>query len=186
MNFNQVLSGRRAIREYTKQTVDAKSIRHLIDCAVMAPNAVNQQPWAFIVVSDKELLDKISEETKNHVKTEKHETRHVGNFHTNLTDPASHIFYHAPVLILISAIEAGPWIVQDCALAAENLMLSAYDQGLGSCWIGFAQSFLSSARGRSLVQMPDGWVPVAPVIVGHTTHFPEPTPRNEPVIRWIG
>ena len=185
MNFNQVISGRRAVREYTNQTVDEKSIRHLIDCAVMAPNAVNQQPWAFIVVRDQALLDKISEETKVHVKADNHETHHSGNVHTNLADPASHIFYHAPVLILISAIEAGPWIVQDCALAAENLMLSAYDQGLGSCWIGFAQDFLNSTRGRSLVQMPDGWVPVAPIIVGHPTRFPAPTPRIEPVIRWI-
>jgi len=186
MNFNQVLSGRRAVREYTTQAVNEKSIRHLIDCAVMAPNAVNQQPWAFIVIRDQALLDKISEETKNHVRAEKHETHHAGNFHTNLDDPSSNIFYHAPVLILISAIEAGPWIVQDCALAAENLMLSAYDQGLGSCWIGFAQSFLNSPRGKSLVQMPEGWVPAAPIIVGHAAHFPAPTPRIEPVIRWIG
>ena len=152
---------------------------------MMAPNAINEQPWSFIVVRDKALLDKISGETKNHVKANKIEIRHGGHAHTNLDDPASHIFYHAPVLILISAREAGPWIVQDCALAAENLMLSAYDQGLGSCFIGYAMDFLNSSRGKSLIQMPDGWVPVAPIIVGHAAHFPAPTPRNEPVIRWI-
>jgi len=185
MNFDKVLTGRRAVREYTSQTVDEKSIRYLIHCAVMAPNAVNQQPWAFIVVRDQDLLEKISDEAKLHMLSTKHENPHADHLHTNFNTPMSHIFYHAPALILISAIEPGPWIVQDCALAAENLMLSAYDQGLGSCWIGFAQSFLNTSRGKSLIEMPDGWIPVAPIIVGHAAHFPALTLRSEPQIRWI-
>jgi hypothetical protein len=46
--------------------------------------------------------------------------------HGQLTDANFHIFYHAPALILISATAQGPWIVEDCALAAENLMLAAW------------------------------------------------------------
>jgi len=47
----------------------------------------------------------------------------------------------APLLIVISADAQRPWIVEDCALAAENLMLAAFDEGLGTCWIGFAQNY---------------------------------------------
>ena len=47
-----------------------------------------------------------------------------------LSDPNFQIFYHAPVLIVISAMTEGPWIVEDCSLAAENLMLAARDIGL--------------------------------------------------------
>ena len=47
-----------------------------------------------------------------------------------------HIFYHPPVLILISALAEGPRIVEDCTLAAEKLMLAAYAAGLGTCSIG--------------------------------------------------
>jgi nitroreductase len=115
----------------------------------------------------------------------KHDDRHPARLNPNLNDPTSHIFYHAPALILISATVPGPWAVQDCTLAAENLMLSAYDRGLGSCWIGCAQGFLNSAQGKFLTQLPDGWTPVAPIIIGHAAHFPPETEREDPEIRWI-
>ncbi len=185
MNFDQVLSGRRAVREYTAKKIDEEVIRDLIECAVMAPNAINQQPWAFTVIRDQVLLDTISKETKQHMLSAKHDGLHPGHLHSNLDDPTSHIFYHAPALILISATAPGPWVIQDCTLAAENLMLSAYDRGLGSCWIGYAQDFLNSARGKLLVRLPDGWLPVAPIIIGHAAHFPPETEREDPEIRWI-
>lgn len=90
------------------------------------------------------------------------------------------------MLILISAITEGPWIVEDCALAAENLMLTAYAAGLGSCWVGFAQSFLNTSEGKNVLGLPAAWVPVAPIIVGHPKAAAPPVPRNEPEVRWIG
>jgi nitroreductase len=69
------------------------------------------------------------------------------------------------VLILISANAQEPWIVEDCALAAENLMLAAYAAGLGTCWIGFAQGFFNTVVGKELALF-DSCVPVAPIIVG--------------------
>jgi len=73
--------------------------------------------------------------------------RHL-RFRAMLSDPNFHIFYHAPVLILISGTAESLWKAEDCALAAENLMLAAYVAGLGSCWIGFAQRFLNSPDGK--------------------------------------
>jgi nitroreductase len=90
------------------------------------------------------------------------------------------------VLILISAVAQGPWIVEDCALAAQNLMLAAHAVGLGTCWIGFAQSFLNTADGKKALDLPAACVPVAPIIVGHPKAAPRPAPRKEPVIRWVG
>jgi nitroreductase len=58
----------------------------------------------------------------------------------NLNDATSQLFYHASVLILISAVAQGPWVNEDCSLAAENLRRAVYGAGLGNCWIGFAQS----------------------------------------------
>jgi nitroreductase len=107
-------------------------------------------------------------------------------FQSRLSDPNFHIFYHAPVLIIISAIEAGPWIVEDCALAAENLMLAAYAAGVGSCWIGFAQSYLNTPDGKKVLDLPDAWVPVAPIIVGYPMTTVSPVPRREPIVTWVG
>ena len=89
-------------------------------------------------------------------------------------------------MILISAVAQGPWIVEDCALAAENLMLAAYAAGLGSCWIGFAQSFLNTPEGKRALGLPAACVPVAPIIVGHPKAAPPAVARKAPEIRWVG
>src|ERR1035441_10107172 len=57
MDLNQAIIGRRAVRGYTKEAIDERTIRGLVDAAVHAPSAVNQQPWAFTVVRDQSLLD---------------------------------------------------------------------------------------------------------------------------------
>jgi len=186
MDLNAAITGRRAVRDYTTEAVSEALIRTLIDAAVRAPSAVNQQPWTFTVVRDQGALDRISREAKSHMLATLPPSPQSEHFRPHLSDPQFHIFYHAPVLILISAGEQGPWIVEDCALAAENLMLAAYGAGLGSCWIGFAQSFLNTPDGKAVLDLAAASVPVAPIIVGYPKAAPQPVPRNEPRIRWVG
>jgi nitroreductase len=111
---------------------------------------------------------------------------HADRFTSLLGDPNFQIFHQAPALILISATAPGPWIVEDCALAAENLMLAAYALGLATCWIGFAQGFLNTAQGKAMLDLPAAWLPIAPIIIGHPRTAPPLVPRREPEIRWIG
>jgi nitroreductase len=186
MDLTNAIAGRRAVREYTAESVDEQTIRHLIEAAVQAPSAVNQQPWMFTVVRDQAVLDRISGNAKSHMLSTMPPSPHSDHFRSQLGDPGFQIFYHAPALIVISAAASGPWIVEDCSLAAENLMLAAYAAGLGSCWIGFAQSFLNTSVGKAALGIPAAWVPVAPIIVGHPAVVPPPVPRNEPVVRWVG
>ena len=124
MELNEAIAGRQFIREYTPQAVDEATIRRLIDAASHAPNAVNQQPWMFTVVRDQAVLDRISRDAKSHMLATMDDSPHAGHFRERLSDPDFQIFYHAPALILISAIAEGPWIVEDCALAAENLVFA--------------------------------------------------------------
>lgn len=186
MDINEAIFGRRSVREYTAQSVDEETIRRLIDAAVHAPNAVNQQPWTFTVVRDREVLDRLARDAKSHMLATMPAGPHADRFRSLLNDPNFHIFYRAPVLIVISAIAPGPWIVEDCALAAENLMLAAYAARLGSCWIGFAQSFLNTPEGKKALGLPAAWVAVAPIIVGYPTVAPAPVARKEPEVRWVG
>jgi nitroreductase len=186
MDLKEALYTRRAVREYTAEPVDQTTILALIDAAIQAPSAVNHQEWSFCVVRDRALLAKISREAKAHMLR----TTPVGlmsqHFEQILNDQGFEIFYHAPVLILISSRSEIPWAVEDCALAAENMMLAARGAGLGSCWIGFAQGFLGSAEGKAALGLPPAYRPVAPIIVGHPKSEPAPVPRKEPEIRWIG
>lgn len=186
MDINEAITGRRSIREYMEEAVDKRTIHRLINAAVRAPNAVNQQPWTFTVVRDQSVLDRVSRDAKSHMLATTPASPHSDRILSMLNDQNFHIFYHAPVLILISAIAQGPWIVEDCALAAENLMLAAYAAGLGTCWIGFAQSFLNTLDGKNVLGLPHAWVSVAPIIVGHPKAAPPTVPRKEPEIRWVG
>lgn len=184
MDLEDALAGRRSIRSYRPDPVAEQVLEHLIQSAVLAPNAVNQQPWTFTVVRDRRRLDALSEESKRHMLGSLPAGIHAENFRARLQDPAFHIFYHAPVLIIISGAEAGPWVVEDCALAAENLMLAAHGAGLGSCWIGFAQGYLGTPAGKARVGMPPDWVPVAPIVIGHPDGSPPPAPRRPATILW--
>ncbi len=186
MDLDDAITGRRSVREYTAQAVDEATIRRLIDAGVHAPNAVNLQPWTFTVVRDQGVLDRVSAGGKAYMQANMPAGPIADRLRARLGDPDFHIFYHAPALILISAVAQGPWIVEDCALAAENVMLAAHAAGLGSCWIGFAQGYLNTAAGKEALGLPAAWVPVAPIIVGHPKAAPPAVARNQPEIRWVG
>lgn len=186
MDLNDAISGRRSTRDFTAQAVHDRSIRRLIDAAVHAPSASNGQPWTFTVVRDQGLLDRISDAAKVHMLATLPAGPRLDRQRMSLSDPDFQIFYHAPVLILVSGIAARPWVVEDCALAAQNLMLAAYGDGLGTCWIGYAQGYLNTAEGKDALGLPAAWIPVAPIIVGHPKAEIGPVARKEPEVRWVG
>jgi nitroreductase len=185
MDLDEAIYGRRSTREYTVDAVDEPTIRRLIDAAIHAPSGSNEQPWTFTVVRDQALLDQISQASKSHYLATM-PTGPQSERHLMLADPQFHIFYHAPVLVVISGTVQRGRIVEDCALAAQNLMLAAYGQGLGTCWIGFSQGYLNTPEGKRGLGIPETWVPVAPIIVGHPKTAPVPVARREPAIRWVG
>jgi nitroreductase len=186
MELTDALYTRRAVREFTAVPVDQPTITALIDAAIQAPSAINEQPWSFVVIRDRALLDRISAESKKWMLKTTPAGLLSHHFAEILGDPKFHIFYHAPALIVIAGKSEGPWTVIDCALAAQNLMLAARASGLGTCWIGFAQGWLNTPDGKEALQLPQGYMPVAPIIVGHPQAAPPPVARKEPEIRWIG
>jgi nitroreductase len=186
MDLGEAICGRRSVREFTDEAVDDATIRALIDAGVHAPSASNGQPWAFVVVRDRDLLDRVSQEAKVHALANLREGPLAARYRTMLSDPDYQIFHHAPALIVISGTGSRGWVVEDCALAAENLMLAAYGVGLGTCWIGFAQGYLNTPEGKALLDLPEAWVSVAPIIVGHPRATPAATSRKEPEITWLG
>lgn len=186
MDIREAIYGRRAVREYSDAPVDDATLLQLIDAAIQAPSAVNQQPWSFTIVRDQSLLARISRDAKAHMLGTLADGPASDHFRGLLSNPGFHIFYHAPVLVLISAAADSPWAVEDCSLAAENLMLAAYAAGLGTCWIGFAQRWLGTADGKDAVGLAAGSVPVAPIIVGHPKAWPPAVPRKAADVHRLG
>ena len=186
MELRTAIRLRRAVRDYTEAPVSAAVLRDLISAASWAPSAMNEQPWHFTVVTDAALMDEISRRSKEWMLKEVAAMPRPGHFRDLLADPAFHIFYHAPALIVISVSADKQWAVEDCALAAQNMMLSALEQKLGSCWIGFAQGWLNTEDGLNLLGLPLRSRVVAPIIVGHPKVVPPPVARKAPLITWIG
>jgi nitroreductase len=146
---------------------------------------MNTQPWHFIVVTKSAVLDRISQQAKQW--TLDHEPALAANPHLHgmLSDPSVHILYHAPALIAVATSEPSKWGREGCAMAAQNIMLAAAAQGLGSCWIGLAEGFLNSAAGRELIELSATANVVAPIIIGHPRQMPQPSSRKSPRIVWI-
>jgi nitroreductase len=180
--YETIYSGR-AVRAYSADPVDDETLRKLIGAATQAPSAMNEQPWSFTVVRDRSLLAQISNRSKAHLllaEVRQHHLREV------LSHSDFDIFYQAPALIVISSTVKDEWALVNCALAAENLMLAAQAEGLGTCWIGLAQSWLDTPDGKAAMGVPEAYRSVAPIIVGHPRNTPVPVTRKVPNISWIG
>lgn len=186
MDVTQAIHSRRAVREFTAESVERAVLERLIDAAVQAPSAMNAQPWSFTVVEDRQLLSRVSTAAKAYLLRTPSQGASLHHLQEILNDPNFDIFYAAPALIVISSATPGQWAVEDCSLAAENLMLAACAEGLGSCWIGFAQAWLGTADGKAALGLAPNCLPVAPVIVGHPRSAMPQVPRRQPQIRWIG
>lgn len=186
MELNSAIRGRRAVRSYTDQVPDEETIRRVIRAAVNAPSARNGQPWRFTVVRDRAVLERLNAEAKLHHLA--HVTPGPGaeERRARMSDPETHLLHHAPALVLISAAVHDRWSTEDCSLAAQNLMLAAYAEGLGSCWIGMVQDYVNTPEGKALLGLPAEFASVAPIILGYPTAWPSPVARNEPVIGWVG
>jgi nitroreductase len=182
MELMEAIYRRRAVRSYTERTVDRDTVMTLIRAAVQAPSALNDQPWAFAIIQDARLLAEYSDRAKALVLATLQPGSPLGHFRDTLANPGYNLFYDASTLIIICAKPAGANSVEDCCLAAQNLMLAAYGMSLGTCPIGFARPWLALPEVKRELGIPADYAPVFPVIVGYPKGETPPVPRNEPEI----
>ncbi len=195
MTALDVIYQRRAVRSYLPEIVDEPTIHKLLDAAVHAPTAMHEEPWAFVVVQDRAVLKRISDRAKATMVAQATAHRDLlrapgaapANRHVAmLTEPAFNIFYDAGTLIVICGRRLGEFVVADCWLAAENLMLAARGIGLGSCCIGSALPALHAPDVKRELGIPDDVDPVAAVILGVPRGETPAVPRKGPaVLRWL-
>lgn len=186
MELLEAIRRRRAVRDFRPENISAGMIHQLISAASWAPSAMNAQPWHFTVITEPSVLDEISAKAKDWMLANIVPLPREDHFRDTLADPAFHLFYHAPALVVISTAARDQWAREDCALAAQNLMLAAVPMELGTCWIGFAQSWLNTDEGKDLLNLGRDMTVVAPIIVGHPKVEPPSVPRKQPAVSWIG
>lgn len=151
MNLYEGIQKRRAIRKYEKRSIEKEKIEKLLRAAMQAPSAANQQPWEFIVVENKETLEKLSE---------------------------AHLYAkpvkEAPLAILVLSKREDDLIFpqywqQDLAAATENILLAAVELGLGAVWMGVAPEEDRMNYIKELFQLPQGVKAFAMLSVGYSS-----------------
>ncbi len=159
MNTLEAIRTRRSIREYTDQPVSHDAIEELLNAAMNAPSAANEQPWQFIVIDDRNILDRIP-----------------------TISPYAEMCTRAQVAVLVCAdlrlLRMPDFWVQDCAAATENLLLAAHEIGLGAVWTGVYPVEDRVQGFRTLFSLPDHIVPFALVPIGHPASVPSREERD--------
>jgi nitroreductase len=181
--FETILA-RRSVRRFKTKKVDRSTISNLLEAAIMAPTAIHQEPWAFIIIQDKNMLKDLSEHAK-HVflaNIHQHWSQHPDDKLDIFDSPDFNIFYNANTLIVICGKTSSPFFIADCWLAAENLMLAACAMDLGTCVIGSAIPVFNVPEVRAKLKIPDGYTVVAPIILGYPDEEIAPNFRKSPVV----
>jgi len=185
MDVMQAIYHRRAVRSFTAAPVKTETLRMLIDAAIQAPSAINLQPWRFAVAHRRATLRRIADAARDHLLSLMQPGSPFLRFRSMLEDPACDILHAAPALVVISATSATQQAAEDCALAAQNLMLAAHANGLGTCCIGLARPWLNQPEGKRLLGIPSECVPIVPIIVGEPAVTPPAPGRHAPHIGWV-
>ncbi|MGQ9550874.1 MAG: nitroreductase family protein [Candidatus Bathycorpusculaceae bacterium] len=159
MDVFEAIKGRRSVRKYKLDNVPNEVIEKILDAARWAPSGSNLQPWRFIVIRDRNLVELVRKVSPGYLG-------------------------EAPLAILVCsdkerAYRVGGILgrdylsVSDCSMAVENMLLAAYALGLGTCVV---KSFSHTAI-RELLEIPEGIEPELLVIMGYPAHTPTPPAR---------
>lgn len=161
----EAIANRRSIRAYTAEPVSAEELDTIVQCGILAPSARNLQPWLFATVTDKALMDRISQMT------------------CAARNDDFHVFYHAPAIIVISGVTESRWAPTDCGIAIENMCLAAHSLGLGTCIIGMVRDTLNDPELRAALKVPDDHTPIMALAVGHPADAPAAKPREQKTLQ---
>jgi nitroreductase len=186
MELLKAIGGRRSVRDYSDATVSPALVREIIHAAVQAPSAMNLQPWAFAVLHGRERLRDYSRRAKAHLLATTDPSFGFDPRIDHYTDVSANLFHGADTLVLICARPGRFAPVEDCFLAAENLMLAAHGLGLGSCPIGFARSWFNLPEIKAELGIPEHHEVALPIVLGHPQHPAPAVPRDEPdIVAWL-
>ncbi len=148
METMKALLTRRSIRKYTNKQISKNLIEEIIKAAMYAPSAFNNQPWQYVVVDKKEILEQILK-----------------------IIPHAEMLKQSAAAILIcgdKTLEQNTnLIVLNCAAATQNALLAAHDLGLGAVWISAYPVEEAMDGLKNLFNFPESIIPVSLISLGY-------------------
>jgi nitroreductase len=161
MDAIRTILSRRSIRKYTDQAIPKNIVNDLLNAGMHAPTARNIQPWHFIVVDERAVLDQLSE-----------------------AHPYAKMLKQAGLAILVCGDrklqENDGYIVQDCSAATQNILLAAHANGLGSVWLGMYPREERMKDVGKLLGIPGHILPVSLISIGYPNEQKEAPDRYKP------
>jgi nitroreductase len=174
MELKEVIDKRRSIRTFEKKKVPRKIIRELIKSAMKAPSVCNRQPWVFYYVESKDIRNDISkilfdEFKKLHKQTKlkgKESQKIANNFYLNMGNAQNLIFaYRKKYKNEFIHVKPNDMYGVSCALG--NLMLSAVEYNLGTCWIGTFNGPVVEKKLRKILKIQKDEELIGSLVVGY-------------------
>jgi nitroreductase len=149
MEALEAIFTRRSVRKFLPKTVNAETVEKILQAAMSAPSARNGQPWHFLVIDQREILDTLAE-----------------------ANPYAAMCREA-ALAIIPCVDLGALVTQefwplDLAAATENILLAVRALGLGAVWCGVYPNPEHTSSISNLLNLPEKVVPFAIIPIGYT------------------
>ena len=179
-----VIHRRRSIRRYETRQIPDDKLNAILEAALFAPTAMNQQKWHFSVVQNKSTLEKMDRITR-----ENKLNSNIAFIVKNAGRNNYHTYYHAPTVVIVSGDKQAKEIKMDCAAAAQNIALAAESLGIGSCILTSAEFLFASTSGRKMKKelgIPKGYDHICSIALGYkTAEKITVPPRNREVFSYL-
>ena len=172
----ETIMTRRSVRQYKPQAVEREKMQTIVEFGIKAPKAMNKQPWEVRVVDNADYINGVRELYKkaNPKAAE---------------DPAfKNMFRNAPTVVFIghdTESESSPF---DCGLLAENMMISAWSMGIGSCCLGSPARFMKTPEAAEYLQklgFSEGYELLYCIGFGYPDEAPAAKPREAAKVKFV-
>ena len=161
MDAMECILTRRSVRKYDKKPISDKDIKDVLEAAMSAPSAGNEQPWHFVLIDDPKILGK------------------VPTFHNHaqmLKDASSAILVCGDLDL---EKHKDMW-VQDCAATTQNILLAVRSKGLGAVWLGIYPRDQRLKGMRDLLNIPEHVMPFSLISIGYPAVKQDKVERYDP------
>jgi nitroreductase len=151
---------RRSVRRFQNKLLSQDTLEALLKAAMAAPSGNNSQPWEFVIVQDSQVKDAVSS-----------------------VHPWVYMAKEAPAAIVVLGDKSSEWWEHDCAAAAENLLLTAANLGLGAVWCGIKEHQEEAVR--KIIGAPSRLGVLCIIPIGYPAESPVPnTKYRKSKVHW--
>ena len=167
----ETIMTRRSVRKYQPQAVNRDTMQIIVECGINAPNAINRQAWEIRVVDNPKVIKKL---TDLYVKDNPKEAENPSFIN---------MFRNAPTVAFIANDTTFAYSPVDCGLMAENMILSAWSMGIGSCCLGGPARFMKSNPEANKYLQEMGFSENYDLLLCIGFGYPAETPKAKPRVK---